>query len=84
MTRALAFVFLLAACGGEKPVVVTVDDDSELTPEVVEPDQEEIPPMGGNLPPGFNARGCQWDNPACGQPTPGGQQAINPIREDAR
>lgn len=23
------------------------------------------------LPPGYNERGCQWDNPGCGNPTPG-------------
>ena len=36
---------------------------------------------GGSLPLAFNERGCQWDSPACGQPTPGSQvqAATDPV-----
>lgn len=80
--RIFALALLLTGCGEE--VLVVDQPDLELVETAVEEVQqtETETLQKGTLPPGFNQRGCQYDSPACGQPTPGSQSevAVNPTR----
>lgn len=78
-----ALILKLSGCG---QMVATADVDGgppDLTHELDEPDDDQIPSMGGRLPPGYYQRQCQWD--ACGGPLPDHTQRLsNPQPEDTK
>jgi len=66
----LILLSMLAGCTGQGETYI-----DGFMPDLSIQDQQDLGSTGqsnqGGLPIGFNERGCQYDNPACGQPTPG-------------
>lgn len=79
--KVLIILILMAACGDINAVAPPDLGKTDTRPitELDEPDDENIPPMGGSLPLGYYERQCQWD--ACGGPLPDKpMQATDPLR----
>lgn len=75
---ALSFGILLYACNSDQYFDVldlSAKDATTDGGDLKQSDEIQFSNQG-YLPPGFNQRHCQWDNPACGQPVPGG---LNPL-----
>ncbi len=86
----IALLFSFATMVGCNREAIGVSDAAEADGSAIDmmavdaaiiADDADCQRHGGKLPPGFDARGCQWDNPACGQPTPGGHHD-EPMPED--
>ena len=67
----LILLLFLVSCGDVSVAVGSAVGSADLGDTDFIPQEGEGRTPGQPLPPAFNERGCQFDAPGCGTPTPG-------------